>query len=777
MKKGHLTIILFLLFSNLLLLGQNKRILHTQYLIHGHANGVTAKLKWLKHSTSFTPASALLNYSVSDSLYSMNYKGENYYNYLIQCMNMNYTLADTGVGPYTNYNLIHSCSVVFDTLIDAPTNTVYPYSTVDTIRIDTLTIPIGHINTSGLNDTILVLLDSVTPNDYPTNKVLWSTSIITKKGLSPGNISTNIYYLSVPVNYLLTTIHKFCITLQYYGSKLDTMNFLYGVPQYTDPYCTGGPMDDTTSIGHIYTTKLIANSYTSGWQYSFPTLANIMLPTPSGTDSCYYPCIPIVGDTVHFPLVFEDIDIFVKLSFKSTSGGISGTVYVDKDSNCVFDSADVLIPYVTMEAIDSLKNIVATAFSDGNGNYTLSPLPIGKHYRIQPDTATDMFNYMVICPAKGYDSTAVPSINNNLALTCSGGFNLTGYLNACIDTPKFGKAEVSACVFNIACLPSNATVKLVLDTAIHVDYSSIYADTMPITSGDTLIWKYKSVGPATFTNTCINLSANVDNLPAGDSVHLELIIDPMAGDVNPANNVFNYWAHIFPHNCIGLPYDPNGKTVSPSGSISPDQMLTYTIHFQNTGTAPAHNVIVVDTISPNLDITTLQIISSSSPMSIQISSGNIATFSFEGINLPDTGTSKITSIGNLTYSIKPISTISAGSQITNYAGIYFDANAPVYTNGTLNTINNSATGIQPISQLLNIACFPNPFTTRTSILFNTDNVHYIEIDDITGRKIEALKCSGKEYILERNNLSPGLYFIRAFDQEQKFIATVKIVVN
>ena len=125
----------------------------------------------------------------------------------------------------------------------------------------------------------------------------------------------------------------------------------------------------------------------------------------------------------------------------------------------------------------------------------------------------------------------------------------------------------------------------------------------------------------------------------------------------------------------------------------------------------------------------------------------------------------------------PLASVSVGDKIKNYAGVYFDANAPVFTDTTLNIIGSVITADPNIYNLNHIAVFPNPFSSVTSIVFNTNGKHYLEVDDITGRRIEAIECYGREYELSCNGLAPGLYFIRSFDEGGKNIATAKIVVE
>jgi len=57
-----------------------------------------------------------------------------------------------------------------------------------------------------------------------------------------------------------------------------------------------------------------------------------------------------------------------------------------------------------------------------------------------------------------------------------------------------------------------------------------------------------------------------------------------------------------------IPIDPNEKEVVASKFIQPDQILIYPIHFENIGTVEALDVFVTDVLGPNLDASTLQIL-------------------------------------------------------------------------------------------------------------------------------------------------------------------------
>jgi hypothetical protein len=66
------------------------------------------------------------------------------------------------------------------------------------------------------------------------------------------------------------------------------------------------------------------------------------------------------------------------------------------------------------------------------------------------------------------------------------------------------------------------------------------------------------------------------------------------------------------------------------------------------------------------------------------------------------------------------------------------------------------------------------FTSTTNLVFNTDGKHYLELEDVAGRIIETIECTGKQYVLVRNGLVSGIYFIKAYNERRQFIAISKI---
>lgn len=87
------------------------------------------------------------------------------------------------------------------------------------------------------------------------------------------------------------------------------------------------------------------------------------------------------------------------------------------------------------------------------------------------------------------------------------------------------------------------------------------------------------------------------------------------------------------------------------------------------------------------------------------------------------------------------------------------------------------TGVNATSAAQHVSVFPNPFNSSATILFNETGMHYVELVDVMGRTIENIQTEEKQYILQRNSLTTGIYFLRIFNNDRKEMAVKKIAVN
>ena len=144
---------------------------------------------------------------------------------------------------------------------------------------------------------------------------------------------------------------------------------------------------------------------------------------------------------------------------------------------------------------------------------------------------------------------------------------------------------------------------------------------------------------------------------------------------------------------ITCAYDPNDKQVFPLGYTEEHWVLQETeqeflVRFQNTGNAPAQNVVIRDTLDTNFDLETFKLIANShSVMTTLDPNSREIVFFFEGIMLPDSVNNEPDSHGLVSYKITPLAGLTEGTVLENTAYIYFDNNDPIVTNTTWTTIH------------------------------------------------------------------------------------------
>jgi hypothetical protein len=129
------------------------------------------------------------------------------------------------------------------------------------------------------------------------------------------------------------------------------------------------------------------------------------------------------------------------------------------------------------------------------------------------------------------------------------------------------------------------------------------------------------------------------------------------------------------------------------------------------------------------------------------------------------------------YSIKTKRNLALGTQFINGAAIYFDYNAPVMTNKTLNTLGDASVGIQNIDRLQTneLVLYPNP-TNGIVTLSSPYVMKSIEVYNVAGALLFLTPGSEKTQQLSLHNFSDGIYFIKVSYADGLSI-TKKVVVN
>ncbi len=240
---------------------------------------------------------------------------------------------------------------------------------------------------------------------------------------------------------------------------------------------------------------------------------------------------------------------------------------------------------------------------------------------------------------------------------------------------------------------------------------------------------------------------------AGDVICIDAKVTPNSGDNFPANNSYKMC-----YNVVNS-HDPNIKEVYPIDVMNGfNDWLTYTIHFQNTGNAPAFNIKIEDTLDTQLDLSTFQVTDYSHPNTTSLIGHNLSVY-FANIQLPDSFSNPKGSMGFIQYRIKPKTNWARPYKIKNTAYIYFDFNSPIITNTTYNSILDISTNLIEQSDN-NTALYPNPSTGIFTIDLNTEGKYEIEIYDISENIVltQTIEENNKN-IINANYLAAGVYNI------------------
>lgn len=235
---------------------------------------------------------------------------------------------------------------------------------------------------------------------------------------------------------------------------------------------------------------------------------------------------------------------------------------------------------------------------------------------------------------------------------------------------------------------------------------------------------------------------------------------------------------------------PIETLVTPSGVydehyINATDELDYEITFQNTGTDTAFLVIVRDTLSPHLDITTLQLGAASHPYTFRIQQGRVLEWTFEDIAIPDSTTDSKNSVGMVKFRIGQKPNNPNGTVIENQADIYMNFNPVVSGNTTFNTIGENFFVIDLVSVPtihvpdVSLNIYPNPFTEYATVELSGASFKDLQFTllDAQGRVVKQVYAGHQQqFVFDGKGLSPGIfvYIIREGTQQ---IATGKVQIQ
>ncbi|MGI9190858.1 MAG: DUF7619 domain-containing protein, partial [Chitinophagaceae bacterium] len=419
--------------------------------------------------------------------------------------------------------------------------------------------------------------------------------------------------------------------------------------------------------------------------------------------------------------------------------------------NCTQGANEVGIPG-TMITANPGNHIT---FTDATGHYSFLGLPYGAY------TLTHANNVNAYTTHCGNNtavtiSNAIPSASANFGDSNTVFTDYQVWVNNpnCFNIANPIKLKAIRYKHNHPMYSSTGTVYAVFDSIQHfassnpapssVNGNIVSWNVNSITNNDSSIWVYFTLPNGFTTQNSVPFSVGLNNLQYPDT--------------NVLNNQLTYTFPI----CNG--YDPNDKTVAPkgigpTGLITMDQsLLTYTIRFQNTGNAPAYNVVVVDTLSDKLDITTLNMPEVSHNYQLEVIDNKILKWKFYNIMLPDSGTNYAASQGYIVYQLRFKNGVQLGDQIKNKAYIYFDFNPAIITNETVNTLYQPS-GVADVQDIASVI-YPNP---ASGVLYveTTQGFSSYRLMDASMRVVRSAQFGlTHQQSVDVRELSNGIYFLQ-----------------
>ena len=445
--------------------------------------------------------------------------------------------------------------------------------------------------------------------------------------------------------------------------------------------------------------------------------------------------------------------------------------YIDVDSNNVFDSLDYPLSVPASVEVDSNGAVLDTISVTGGVYYHTLGAP-GTVYAFKFLHETSWITY----PASGIIYDTITSFVNSypakyMAIKASSvPFNLV--VNPIVPVTGVNDQWGHIYVQNNQGLPTNSTVKLSFDPRWHITTES---HPMPTISGDTATWVLSLVSPMAAAPTDIyyvlrDVSAP---LPIAAVVNGNFSASPFAGDADTGNNICNR------NDTVKAGCDPNYMEDMPAGCLpftTGSTQIQYNIHFENTGNDTAHNIYVLDTLSPNLNPHTLKVIMASSSMNISMfaeGSYNVVKFDFPAINLLDSSHHGLCD-GTLMYTISTRPGLANATTIDSRAGIYFDVNPVVLTNTVGNVVGCTTTFIAGANIGEKFEIYPNPVSDELTVVADNNVYKSLTVTNNIGQVLQQRSIVSGTTKLNTRSLPPGLYYIR-LTQENGSYKTEKFV--
>lgn len=439
---------------------------------------------------------------------------------------------------------------------------------------------------------------------------------------------------------------------------------------------------------------------------------------------------------------------------------LSGTVFWDQNAN---GTREVGEPgYAVAEVQVQPGNYTIGVVADGG---FMLPLPQGTYTLTASGTSPYITSIMPSAQSAVLNSPTMVETGNDFGVVLQPNvqdLRIDAYASpARPGFDNFGTLSYA----NAGTIPMNGTVSFTFDA----DQSWV-SSTPPPTSltGNTATWDFGALQLGETRTIQFDLHTDA-SVALGTALTHTAVIDPLLTDHTAADNTTEIEATV-----VGS-YDPNEKEVSPASlppsAVESGARLTYTVHFQNTGTYPAERVIITDTLDAALDPASFELLSSGHPCTWVMLDHGILRISFIPIALPDSASDERGSQGFVRFAVRTLPGLLDGTTIPNVANIYFDYNAPVVTTPAVFSVDAS-TGVAE-EGAMRMEVWPNPATGAVTISAPEAPANTpVQVFDATGRVVQHGVLYGGRAVLDLSRLAAGTYQVQVRGVQGAWVRTV-----
>lgn len=425
---------------------------------------------------------------------------------------------------------------------------------------------------------------------------------------------------------------------------------------------------------------------------------------------------------------------------------VLGTVFHDKGADCGLSPSDSPIPYRIIEINDGQFHTLADEYGHYRillppGQHTISPI-LSPYW--QESCQTDPITIDPNNPQAHIVDFPLDMIPDIMDMR----------VNVSLGPVRAGFSQTHTLLYeNVGTAPHEGVVALELDPI----FTYLSANPEPDSSdGDTFYWEYDPIQPGQSGTIHLTTSLSTDPYLVGKPFTNCATIESAITDQTPADNIDCFIGEVTGSS------PSNDKTAFPT-TLHPGELdISYLVRFQNTGTDTAYTLVIRDTISPLLDLTTLKMGATSHPFTLALNPGRELVWTFKNILLPASSQNELLSHGYLQYKIQTHPNLPLQAEVPNTAAISFDSTPAIFTNTAITTVTPFHVGGTPDPDVLRI--YPNPASSyfQVDAALTQRQEYVLTVSDLRGREVirQEEHYEGIPVEVSAEKLREGLYLIR-----------------